>query len=286
MKNARAAGVDFLKLWGSGIFAATADARHITPHQARRAGATKRRRAAPTRAQGMGAPASAAAKLALGGQVIGSEGDSWRSIAEQYVDFTASVTRRTIIAGGHRESCPKGAGAGDRRSRSRIPRSTRRTDRSVSPPMNTSGASTCAASPRAAMAIRRSSSARGRPRYGGRDRPRREGPIDGLLTFRRRLPLTNSRARCTTRHALVCARRAFRHEKGLRVIARVSCFNDNHLAKAHRRSRSAASRGVYQRLGRPEERDRKDYVIALPRGHGERRRRGAARLRALPPSSG
>jgi hypothetical protein len=66
--------------------------------------------------------------------------------------------------------------------------------------------------------------------------------FDGLLTFPSKVPLANESGAVHKPPMRSYSRAVrFAHEKGIRVIARVSCFNDNHMAKAHP---SMAIRGV------------------------------------------
>jgi len=70
----------------------------------------------------------------------------------------------------------------------------------------------------------------------------RDKDFDGLLTFPSKVPLANESGAVHKPPMRSYARAVrFAHDKGLRVIARVSCFNDNLMAKAHP---SMAIRGV------------------------------------------
>lgn len=66
--------------------------------------------------------------------------------------------------------------------------------------------------------------------------------FDGILTFPSRVPLANESGAVHKPPMRSYARAVrFAHDRGLRVVARVSCFNDAHMAKAHP---SMAIRGV------------------------------------------
>lgn len=91
--------------------------------------------------------------------------------------------------------------------------------------------------------------------------------FDGLLTFPSKVPAAIESGAIPKHAPMRSYARAvqFAHEKGLRVIARVSCFNDQHMAKAHP---GMAIRGVSGHVYHngwldPKNENAQDYVIEL-----------------------
>jgi hypothetical protein len=212
----------------------------------------------------------------MGGQVTHTiqKGDSWQSIAEQYVDFTsvyaAEDLAKEIVKANLPESkhgavpgtevtiphildhAPKRGAIGEPAGRGEAPGGA------VMKGLYVRGV-TAAAKSYPAFLDRVASHGMNSIVLDVKD-------FDGLLTYPSKVQLAVD-AGAVKKPPMRSYSRAvqFAHERGIRVIARVSCFNDNLMAKAHP---GMAIRGVSGHVYHngwvdPKNETAQDYVIAL-----------------------
>lgn len=207
----------------------------------------------------------------MGGQVTHriQKGDSWRSIAEQYVDFTSVYAADDLAKDIVKENLPESKKGPVPGTEVTIPHILEHAPKNGPIGLPSDGIVK-------GLYVRGVTAAgHGYPAFLERVAAHGMNAIvldvkdfDGLLTFPSKVPLANESGAVHNPPMRSYARAVrFAHEKGLRVIARVSCFNDGHLAKAHP---SLAIRGVSGHVYHngwvdPKNEIAQEYVIDLSR---------------------
>jgi hypothetical protein len=188
----------------------------------------------------------------LGGQVTHhvQRGDSWQSIAEQYVDLTSIYASEDLAKAIVKENSRPPAADRDSSSKGPVP-GTEVTIPAIleHAPKNVAIGLPDDGIVKGLYVRGVTASGHGYPAFLERVAAHGMNAIvldvkdfDGLLTFPSKVPLANESGAVHKPPMRSYSRAVrFAHEKGIRVIARVSCFNDNHMAKAHP---SMAIRGI------------------------------------------
>jgi hypothetical protein len=181
----------------------------------------------------------------LGGQVTHhvQSGDSWASIAEQYVDFTSIYAVEDLAKAIVQENLPESKKGPVPGTEVTIPFILEHAPKNAAIGIPADGVVK-------GLYVRGvTASGHGYPAFLERVASHGMNAIvldvkdfDGVLTFPSKVPLANESGAVHKPPMRSYSRAVrFAHDKGIRVIARVSCFNDNHMAKAHP---SMAIRGV------------------------------------------
>ena len=205
----------------------------------------------------------------MGGQVTHrvQKGDSWRSIADAYLDFTSIYAAEDLAKAIVKENLPESKKGPVPGTDLTIPNILERAPKNKAIGLPADGIVK-------GLYVRGvTASGHGYPAFLERVASHGMNAIvldvkdfDGLLTFPSKVPLANESGAVHKPPMRSYARAVrFAHEKGIRVVARVSCFNDAHMAKAHP---SMAIRGISGHVYRngwldPKNDIAQQYVIDL-----------------------